>query len=59
LCCLSFCPFLWPLCFLSFCPFSFGHCIQHNGQRKGTDGQATQWSKETDRRTGNTMTKRK
>jgi hypothetical protein len=27
---------------------------QQNGQRKGTEGQATQWSKENDRRTGNT-----
>ena len=28
-------------------------------KRKGTEGQATQWSKENDRRTSNTMTKRK
>ena len=32
---------------------------QQNGQRKGTEGQATQWSKANDRRTSNTMPKRK
>jgi hypothetical protein len=32
---------------------------QHNGQKKRTEGQATQWPKEKDRRTSNTMTKRK
>jgi hypothetical protein len=45
------CPsviFFWQLRFLTFCPFSFGHCKkeqkdkQQNGQRKGTEGQATQ-----------------
>jgi hypothetical protein len=52
--------FFWPLCCLSFCPFSFGHCVvcpffffkgqtdrQHNGQKK------------KDKRTNNTMAKRK
>ena len=32
---------------------------QHNGQKKMTEGQATQWPKENDRRTSNTMAKRK
>jgi hypothetical protein len=31
--------FFWQLCCLSFCPFSVGH---HNGQKKMTEGQATQ-----------------
>ena len=32
---------------------------QHNGQKKMTEGQATQGPKEKDRRTSNTMAKRK
>jgi hypothetical protein len=32
---------------------------QHNDQRKKTEGQTTQWPKEKDRRTDNTMTKGK
>ena len=32
---------------------------QHNDQKKTTEGQATQWLKEKDIRTSNTMTKRK
>ena len=32
---------------------------QHNGQRKKTEEQTTQWPKEKDRRTDNTMAKRK
>jgi hypothetical protein len=32
---------------------------QHNGQKKMTEGQPTQWPKENDRRTSNTMAKRK
>ena len=32
---------------------------QHNDQKKMTEGQATQWPKEKDRRTSNTMAKRK
>jgi hypothetical protein len=32
---------------------------QHNGQKKRTEGQVTQWPKEKDRRTSNTMAKRK
>ena len=32
---------------------------QHNGQKKGTEGQATKWPKKGDRRTSNTMTKGK
>ena len=32
---------------------------QHNDQKKMTEGQATQWPKENDRRTSNTMAKRK
>ena len=32
---------------------------QHNDQKKMTEGQATPWPKEKDRRTSNTMTKRK
>jgi hypothetical protein len=32
---------------------------QHNGQKKKTEGQITQWPKEKDRRTDNTMAKRK
>jgi hypothetical protein len=32
---------------------------QHNGQKKKTEGQTTQWPKEKDRRTDNTMAKRK
>ena len=32
---------------------------QHNGQKKGTEGQATKWPKKGDRRISNTMTKRK
>ena len=32
---------------------------QHNDQKKMTEGQATQCPKENDRRTSNTMTKRK
>ena len=34
---------------------------QHNGQKKMTEGQATQWPKENDRSntTSNTMAKRK
>jgi hypothetical protein len=32
---------------------------QHNGQRKKTEEQTTQWPKEKDRRTDNTMTKGK
>jgi hypothetical protein len=32
---------------------------QHNGQKKRTEGQPTQWPKEKDRRTDNTMAKRK
>jgi hypothetical protein len=45
------CPsvlFFWSLCCLSFCP-----------KRKGTEGQETQLPKENDRRTSNTMTKKK
>jgi hypothetical protein len=38
---------------------SFSLDKQHNGQKKRTEGQATQWPKEKDRRTSNTMTKRK
>jgi UPF0716 family protein affecting phage T7 exclusion len=53
LCCLSFCPFLLDIVLLVLLSFSFGHYVE------GTEGQATQWSKENDRRTGNTMTKRK
>jgi hypothetical protein len=68
------CPsvfFFWPLYYLSFClfllaivlsvlSFSFGHCIicPSNGQKKKT-GQIIQWPKEKDRRTDNTMAKRK
>ena len=32
---------------------------QHNGQKKKTDEQTTQWPKVKDRRTDNTMAKRK
>jgi hypothetical protein len=32
---------------------------QHNGQKKKTEGQIIQWPKEKDRRTDNTMAKRK
>ena len=32
---------------------------QHNGQKKKTEEQTTQWPKEKDRRTDNTMSKRK
>jgi hypothetical protein len=32
---------------------------QHNDQKKMTEGQATQWQKEKNRRTSNTMTKGK
>ena len=31
----------------------------YNGQKKQTAGQITQWPKEKDRRTNNTMAKRK
>jgi hypothetical protein len=71
---LSSCPFLLVMVLLVLLSFSFGHCVacpsvllKKRGRRtsntmpkrKGTEGQATQWSKENDRRTGNTMTKRK
>jgi hypothetical protein len=62
LCCLSFCPFLLAIVLLVLLSFSFGHYVACPSvlfpKRKGTEGQATQWSKENDR-TGNTMTKRK
>ena len=32
---------------------------QHNGQKKRTEGQATQWPKENDRWTSSIMAKRK
>jgi hypothetical protein len=54
--------FFCSLCCLSFCPFYFAHCVvspfvlfilpivlkerQHNGQKKRTKGETTQWSKE-------------
>jgi hypothetical protein len=49
---LSFCHFLLAIVLLVLPSLFFGHC-------EGTERQATQWSKETDRRIGNTMTKRK
>jgi hypothetical protein len=71
LCCLSFCPFILVIVLLVILPFSFGHCVA-NGQKKRTEGQATQWPKEKeqkekqhndqkqgDRRTNNTMAKEK
>jgi hypothetical protein len=48
LCCFSFCPFILVIVLLVLLPFSLR-----------TEGQATQWTKEKDRRTSNTMTKRK
>jgi hypothetical protein len=63
LCCLSFCPFLLVIVLLVLLSLSFGHCVvkdkQHNDKAKRTEVPATQWSKEYDRRTSNTMTKRK
>jgi hypothetical protein len=56
---------------LSFCPFSFGHCVTcpsvlFFGQYVTcpsvlywTEGQATKWPKEKDRRTNNPMAKEK
>jgi ABC-type bacteriocin/lantibiotic exporter with double-glycine peptidase domain len=41
LCCLFFCPFLLVIMLLVLLfPFK-----QHNDQKKGTEGQATQWPK--------------
>jgi hypothetical protein len=42
-------PFIWPFCCLS----------NTMAKRKGTEGQETQLPKENDRRTSNTMTKKK
>jgi hypothetical protein len=63
---LAFCPF--PLAILLFVllSFSFGHCaicpfalFLWPFQRKRTKGQMTQWPKEKDKRTNNTMAKGK
>jgi hypothetical protein len=59
------CPviFFWSLCCLSFCHFLFTIVLlvllSLFGQKKGTEGQEKQWPKEKDRRTSNTMAKRK
>jgi uncharacterized membrane protein AbrB (regulator of aidB expression) len=63
LCCFSFWHFLLVIVLLVVLSFSFGHCVACpsvlNGQKKRTEGQVTQWPKEKDRRTSNTMAKRK
>jgi uncharacterized membrane protein YfhO len=56
-----FVPVLLAIVLLGLLSLCFGHQKdkQQNGQRKGTEGQATQWPKKRDRRTSNTMAKRK
>jgi cation transport ATPase len=57
LCCLSFCPFPLVIVLLVLLSPFFGHCVacpsedkQHHGQKKRTEGQATQWSKEKEQK---------
>jgi Flp pilus assembly protein TadB len=61
LCCLFFCLFLLSIVLSVLLSFSFVHCVVCssvffvNGQKKKTEEQTTQWPKEKDRRTDNTM----